>query len=87
MQLGQVWSCSNEFRKGYPGSLINPTVSVKPKSLQSLDCGWSLDEAEEFYDPVIVKPVLVQDQEPQIRLLSEELEKQPSAVVVHEPLI
>ena len=67
--------------------LIDPTVSVKPQSLQRCDSGWSLDAAKEFYDLVIVKPVLVQDQERQIRLLSEEREKQPSAVVIHEPLI
>ena len=54
MELGQVGSRLNEFRKGDPGGLFDPTVSVEPKRLECVDSGRSLDMFEEFYDLGVV---------------------------------
>ena len=49
MELGQVRSCFNELGKGFPGSLLDPTVTIDPQSLQCVDSGRLPDGVEEFY--------------------------------------
>ena len=87
VELGEVGSGLDQCGKASPRGVNDPAVAIEPQSLQLADSRRVCDRFEDSFEFVTVEPVLIQDQELQLSLLSEELEKQPSAVVVHEPLI